>query len=487
MTDNVNSTGVSMDQDELSDPSDNANAPDPLIGEQPRSGALAAVGSKADQQSRVTGSRAAMDALREQYAGAAGQANDAYAAQKKTLQDATQRLMAMQMGPGAQEQAYRVAAAVGTGEPGTGRYNPAGVSTAHADILAQQREAEMAKQQLMTQYGMQIPQAQLGAANQRLNQITQQMRIQQSDLNNASNKADTQQKLVDKYYTQDPNDPNKLIDHPEMRAADVAQATQQAGDVAKAKLAAQASMTGMVTPEAIEIAYRTGKAPSGFSRSPMVNQQLWKGVHERAAVEGNSPAQFFAQTQMTAASNGVIKDFESGPTSKSIDGINTAIKHTEVLSPLVDALDNTNVKAANFVKNWFDTNIKGTSAPNNFDTVKEFVSGEIAKAVLPAGGGEREREQIANAVNKSNSPQMLRDAIGLWSKLLAGKTDSLRLRWENSTVGQPAFNDKFLLPETKKALGIQAANPVVARPGQTSQNPLVQSYLPGGANYKAPQ
>src|ERR1700688_2671676 len=124
MTENVNSIGVSLDQDELGDPSENVNAPDQLIGEEPRSGALSAIGSKNDQQSRVSSAREAMQNLRSQYGAAAGQATDAYAQQKKALDAATQRLMSMQTGPSPQEAAYRVAAAVGTGDQ-AGRFNPA--------------------------------------------------------------------------------------------------------------------------------------------------------------------------------------------------------------------------------------------------------------------------------------------------------------------------------------------------------------------------
>jgi hypothetical protein len=66
-----------MTDDEAADPSDNVNAPDPLLNETPRSGALAAVstpanpqpaaGSKQDQQARVAKNRSAMDTLQDQY------------------------------------------------------------------------------------------------------------------------------------------------------------------------------------------------------------------------------------------------------------------------------------------------------------------------------------------------------------------------------------------------------------------------------------
>src|SRR6267154_552908 len=100
MTDQVNSFGEPLDHDEYEDPGSNPNAPDPLLGEEPRSGALsAAVGSQNDKSSRVESGREAMKNLREQYSGAAGAANEAYSQQRKALQDATQRLLAMNYGP----------------------------------------------------------------------------------------------------------------------------------------------------------------------------------------------------------------------------------------------------------------------------------------------------------------------------------------------------------------------------------------------------
>lgn len=474
MTDQTNSIGVPLDQDELADPSENLDAPDPLLNEAARSGALSTIGSKNDQQSRAAAGRESMTTLRQQYGAAAGQANEAYAAQRQTLQDATKRLLAMQMGPSAQEQAYRTAAAWGTGEPGTGRINAGGINAAQANNLQQVREAEQAKQQLLTQYGMQIPQSQLGAANQRMNQITQQMRIQQSENNNAANAVDKTAKPLNKYFMPDPTNPNgPPVFSQELYNTDMQAHQQIASDAAKAKLAAQASQTGMVTPEAIEIAYKTGKAPTGFSRSSFINSQLWQGVHQRALQDGNDPGAFFANTQMTQAGQGVLKDFTDGKESQAIEGINTATKHTETLMPLIDALDNGNVTLINKAKQYVQTNWTGGTAPTDLDTVKNFLSGEVSKAVLPQGGGEREREEISAALQKANNPQAIKSALQKWQLLLAGKTVAMKNKWDVGTRGQYGDFNRFLLPETQKYLGTPAATP-----NPTAQtNPLVNYYV----------
>lgn len=495
MTDQTNSIGLPMDQDELEDPGTNDNSPDPLIGETPKSGALSAIGSKNDQQSRVSEGRQAMSDLRTQFAGASGQASDAYAQQRKTLQDATQRLLSMQYGPTPQEAAYRVAAAWGTGEPGTGRINSGGINAAHADVLKEQRQGELTKQQLITQYGMQVPQAQLGAANSNMSRIIQEMRIQQSDNNNASTQADKPVKTIGKYYTPDPSDPNAPpIFNQALYDTDMAATKQKADISAKAKLTAQQfAATGLVSPEMIDLGYNDLKSlPSAILRSPVAMSQILHGIHDRAQAEGNNSQSFWADQQLNKESSKVLDDYTKGKTHTSLDGINTAVQHINVYRPLIDNLANGNVGIFNTIGNFWNKNVMGSPAPTDFNGVRDFVAGEIAKAVLPQGGGEAERQELSRNASSANSPQALKSIADKWQELLAGKTKFAKFNWDNATRGRyGSFESKFLTPDTQKALGIQqpAITPAapVAHPGQGKPiDPMVQQYLPGGAKYVGP-
>lgn len=201
--------------------------------------------------------------------------------------------------------------------------------------------------------------------------------------------------------------------------------------------------------------------PPGFSRNPLMNAQVMNYISQRAKQDGNSQVSILANAQQVKASQGVLKDFESGQTSKTLNGLNTAISHMDQLEQASTALQNGNVQALNRMGNFFKTQF-GSSAQTNFDVVKNFAAGEVAKAVLPGGGGEREREEIAAAVKNSASPTQLHDAIQMWRNLLAGKTEALRNQWDVGTSGTQGSFDKFLLPATKKALGIsdQPAAPV---------------------------
>lgn len=496
MTDQVNSTGEVMDQDEFDDPGTNQNSPDQLLGENSKSGALsspAIIGSKTDQRDRVSQSRSAMDSLRQQYAAASSSQADAYAEQRKVLEQARDRLLNMQVGPSQQEQALRMASV--EGEAGTGRYDPGAHNAARANLLQQTREAEMTRQDLLNKYGMEIPQAQIGSANSRLNQLTQQMRIEQSGLNSASTQANKSPPLHDKYFTQNPNNPDQWDDHPEQRAADVAQAVdtakQKATNAAAIKASTQKAMAGgQFDPQELDfLANQYNENPQslvGLTKNGAIIPVI-KRATQLSMAAGNTGASVVANQQLVKSQNGLLKDFQTGATAKALDGINTSVKHAEVLSPLIDQLGNGDVQIFNRLHQYLATQL-GETAPTDFETTKKFLAGEVAKAVLPAGGGEAEREGIAADMSKAESPQQLQSALGRWKQLLAGKTDATRLRWNSWTDGKFGdFDQKFLLPETQKALGVKpkpaAPVPGAAPAGPTpqGQNALVQYYNQLGA------
>ena len=217
---------------------------------------------------------------------------------------------------------------------------------------------------------------------------------------------------------------------------------------------------GMLSQDAKERAYQTyvatGQMPTGMGRSPAMQASLMNYIAQRANQDGNSAAATAAQGQFYKAAQSVIKGFENGAESKQINAINTAVKHMDVLAPLAENLNNTDSPAFNKAANFFKQQT-GSKAPTSYAALKEFVSGEVAKAVLPGGGGEAERQALQAPLNAANSPEQLRDAIKQIQAALAGKTDALRQQWEAGTNGTQGSFDKFLLPETKKALGIQGA------------------------------
>lgn len=236
-----------------------------------------------------------------------------------------------------------------------------------------------------------------------------------------------------------------------------------------------------ITDQQKDLAYQTyvnsgGKLPTAMlPRSDAGKSQLMAYIADRAKQEGNTAVSIAANGQATQATQGVVSDFTKGKSAQSLNAINTAVQHMNGLSPLIDAMGTGNVKVLNQVTNAFKQQV-GVSAPTNYAALKEFVGGEVAKAVLPGGGGEAERKALLDPLNAANSPQAIHDAVQQITTALAGKTEALRNQWDVGTRGTQGSFDKFLMPATKKALGI-ADQPAAATAAGGAHPPLVQSLL----------
>lgn len=217
-----------------------------------------------------------------------------------------------------------------------------------------------------------------------------------------------------------------------------------------------------MTDDTKEMAYQFAKVNGGKlppwmnSRGDAAKSAMANYIATRAKAEGDTATSMVAQGQATQAAGAVLTDFTKGKTSQVLNGLNTSIAHMDALEPLATALGNGNMTLINKAQNFFKEQT-GNPAPTNFTALKTFVSGEVAKAVLPGGGGEKEREELAAPLNKANSPAQLAGAIATIKTALAGKTEALRNQWDLGTNGTQGDFNKFLLPQTKKALGITDA------------------------------
>jgi hypothetical protein len=223
-----------------------------------------------------------------------------------------------------------------------------------------------------------------------------------------------------------------------------------------ATLAVASNISNDAKEQAYQTFRQTGQMPTGGRGGAAAQAAYANYIASRAKADG-IPLSGAAQAQVYKAQQGVIDDFTKGKTAQSLNGINTSVQHMDLLPPLIDALDNGNLTAVNRVSNWFKQQT-GNPAPTNYAAIKEFVGGEVAKAVLPGGGGEAERQALTKPLQDANSPEQLKQAVSTIQKALAGKTESLRNQWDVGTNGTQGDFDKFLLPATKKALGINNAS-----------------------------
>src|SRR5579859_5928744 len=230
----------------------------------------------------------------------------------------------------------------------------------------------------------------------------------------------------------------------------------------------------------------TGKLDtSGMTRQPAMVANLWNYVAQRSAQDGNSAAAAFANGQATQAAGSVLKSYESGQDHKSLLAINTAVNHLTGLDPLINALGTGDLRAFNAARIAFQQQT-GDPAPGNFEMLRNMIVGEVAKATFNLGGTEAERNELTKPLASANSPEQLRQAAATAARILAGKTDALKLAWDTSTGGRFGdFDARFLSPATRRMLGRPAVIPgSVAAPSVTGV-PL-GSPGPGGQRIAIP-
>lgn len=402
MTDQTNSIGQPMDEDQSADPSTASSALDDTLLAPKQTGALSTIGSMADKQQRVEQGRQAMSSMQEQYAAHSGQAADAYATQKKTLQDATQRLLAMQYGPTEQENNYRLASV--EGERGTGRYDPGAHNAMHANILQQGREADMQKQQLMAQYGMQIPQMQLGSANALMNRDIQMMKIQQSDNNNANTQADKQVKPIGKYFMPNPSDPSgSPIFNQQMYDADIGAARDKAKNAAAIKAATAQAVAGNMDQPTLQLLgtqFRlSGVMPSLGQNAGPAKIAIAKESARQAQEAGDTPGMVVAnQAVRKALTSELTNNSKQYGIFHSFEGTMVDMaKQAQALSAQVDRTDSPLV---NSLLQAGQGALTGNSPLAQFDQKNYTLAMEHAKIMSGSMGNTPVAEGMANETLK---------------------------------------------------------------------------------------
>jgi hypothetical protein len=118
------------------------------------------------------------------------------------------------------------------------------------------------------------------------------------------------------------------------------------------------------------------------------------------------------------------KDFTSGPTSKTITGLNTLAHHINTLNSSIDGLDNGKYPRINAIGNAFQS---GTGDPrvNKFQVAANAVADEAAKVFAGSGSALADREKLASMFDPSMSPAQLKAATAQLSQLVEGKLGGL--------------------------------------------------------------
>lgn len=151
------------------------------------------------------------------------------------------------------------------------------------------------------------------------------------------------------------------------------------------------------------------------------------------------------------AKNKLIQGYTSGPQSKEINSISTAMGHIGNLYDAIGALDNGNMTALNRIGTYYNINVAGKTPEAAFQLIARRVGPEITSAYIPGAGGEGERIANEKDFDVNLPPQTLRNNAAVTVKLLRSKISSLENQYQN-TVGRNDFEQRFLTPEARASL-----------------------------------
>lgn len=154
--------------------------------------------------------------------------------------------------------------------------------------------------------------------------------------------------------------------------------------------------------------------------------------------------------------------YVTGTEGQQINGINTAIMHMDLLADAAEALKNGNFKPGNEVWNRVKSTF-GAAAPNNYETIKEFLDGEVGSVVKKGIATDGEMNRLGAKAGSSSSPEVLRDYIKNSIHLLAGKGVVLDDKYHQVMGEKDPFT--ILSPRSKAVLQKHGFDPDNLAPG----------------------
>lgn len=167
--------------------------------------------------------------------------------------------------------------------------------------------------------------------------------------------------------------------------------------------------------EAQMIAAGKAPPPTGFAATRPMAASLMQRVSQ---INPNYDATDYA-AKLKAS-----KDFTTGTQGNALRSFAVAGQHLDQLGTLVDALNNGNMQIVNKVGNVIAEQT-GSTAPTNFDAAKDIVSKEVVKAIVAGGGGQAERQELSNLMDKAKSPAQLKGVITQYRNLMGAQHDAL--------------------------------------------------------------
>lgn len=123
------------------------------------------------------------------------------------------------------------------------------------------------------------------------------------------------------------------------------------------------------------------------------------------------------------------KNMLTGRQSDRIRSLGTAQDHLQTLVNLSTALNSGESQAINNIRNIIRTQF-GDAAANNLATAKQIIAAEVISAVTAAGGGVKERMELAHNITEKSSPDQIVGQANTLEKLMEGQMDNWRKQWD---------------------------------------------------------
>ena len=142
--------------------------------------------------------------------------------------------------------------------------------------------------------------------------------------------------------------------------------------------------------------------------------------------------------------------FGAGPLGTQIRAFNTAIYHLNSLEAIAKKLNSSDIPAANAVVNFIKTQL-GHPEVTNLETARQFVGGEVIKAVVGTRSGEQERQEARKMFSPNMSLDQILGAADTDRDFMGGQLRGLKQQYMASTRRND-FEDRYLVPEARAAL-----------------------------------
>jgi hypothetical protein len=183
---------------------------------------------------------------------------------------------------------------------------------------------------------------------------------------------------------------------------------------------------------------------------------------------------------------GAIKGLAPGGTGQShtaILALNTLVHHADLGIDAIDALNHGNFVPGNAAYDAI-RNLGGNPAPNDFNIVKNFLSGEAAKVAQGGVPHEAEVKDAASALATKNSPDQLKGALNTLLQIAGGRMKPMidegksagltaRNSWDSTS---PDFT--VLQPDSKAVLTKRGIDPNTMKPVAQGGAPPVPATMP---------